>query len=138
MNTALYKYRRRGTIVHEAAIAIVLAGTLLTGLAQFLAFSAHQSRARQDRIVATREVADLLEQLMAHSWSQLDVETVDAMQPSPTCQTALRNPTLEITVTPDDGAKRIHVALHWKHASGNPEAPVQVVAWKHPPSETEQ
>lgn len=127
----------RGTVVHEAAIAIVLAGAMLACAAQLMTLSARQNRSQQQRIAATREVANVMEQLMARSWEQITPETAAAVELSADCQAALPNPELAIEIAAqDDGAKQLNIKVSWKHTNGHYDAPVHLVAWKYPLSET--
>ena len=131
--------RRAGTVVHEATIALVLASAILVTVVQVLALSAQQSRSQHQRLTASHEAGNLMEQLMARSWEQLTPEAVASIELSEMCQTTLRDAQLAIAVTPgSDGAKQLKIEIGWRHASGNQEAPVHLVAWKYPREETDQ
>lgn len=134
--------RRRGTVVHEAAIAMILVAAILTSVVQILAISARQSRARHLRLTATGEAGNLMEQLMARSWEQLTPEAVAAIQLSADCQTILPDPRLKIEITPSDDisggrAKQLAIEIAWRDASGSDAAPIHLVAWKYPRPETD-
>jgi len=131
--------RREGSIVHEAAMAVVLAGAILASVVQIMAFSAQLSRSQRQRLTATREVANLMEQLMARSWDNLTPAAAAEVELSAACQTALPAAQLEIAVQPaDDGAKQLNIAIAWQNAAGQPEAPVHLVAWKYPREEADE
>ena len=150
------RLRNRGLIAHEAAIALVLTGAILVSVVQFLAFSAQQSRTRHQRLAATREAANLMEQLMARSWDQLTPASVSGIELSAGCQETLPDAQLEIsiadqadapaspvTATVNDtriggGVKQLHITSAWHQASGNREAPVHLVAWKYGREETDE
>lgn len=124
--------RRRGTIMFEAAIAMLLCGAVTLTVVQLMAFSAHQARSRNQRLVATHEVGNLMEQLMARSWETLTMEATTSIALSKTCLDTLPDAQLDINVAPDgEKAKQVSVTISWHQGSGMPEAPVHLVAWKH-------
>lgn len=147
--------RRRGLIVHEATVAMLLAAAILTSIVHVLAFSAQQSRAWHQRLTATREAGDLMEQLMARSWEQLTPDTAARLTLSENGQAALPNAWLEIEIVSGDttisdttsrdaaisdatagaGPKRLRIEIVWGPAAGNQAAPVRLVAWKYPQQE---
>ncbi len=129
---------RRGAIVHEASVAVILAGAIIACVAQLLTFSAQQTRARTQRLTAVREAANLMEQLMARSWDDLTADHIAETRLSENCHSALPGSNLDVVLTDDEGAKRVHLTITWQHASGNREAPVQLVAWKYPRGKVEQ
>ncbi len=131
--------RHRGAIVHEAAIAIVLAGVILTSVVQVLALSADVARSHQQRMTATHEAANLMEQLMARAWEQLTPETAASIELSDSCQTLLPNAQLAIDVVAvGDGGKRLNIEIAWQKAIDTPAASIHLVAWKYPRRETDE
>jgi hypothetical protein len=131
--------RHRGTLVHEAAITIALAAVILASVVQVLAVSAQQSRLQHERLTATHEASNLMEQLMARSWEQLTPETVASIELSETCQAILPSAQLAIDVADDgDGAKQLNIEIAWRQTSDKPAAPVHLVAWKYPRQETDE
>lgn len=106
---------------------------------QVLALSAQESRSQHERLTATREAGNLMEQLMARSWEQLTPEAVASIELSETCQTTLPNAQLAIdVVASSDGAKQLNIEIAWRIAAENHAAPVHLVAWKYPRQETDE
>lgn len=131
--------QRCGTIVHEATIAIILAGAILMSIVQVLALSAQESRSHDERLTATREAGNLMKQLMARSWEQLTPEEVASIELSETCQTMLPDAQLTIDVAASsDGAKQLNIEIAWRLVAKNQAAPVRLVAWKYPREETDE
>ncbi len=135
MKYCLFRCRRAGVVVHEAAMAIVLVGAILTSVAQILVFSAQQSHTRQQRMTATREVGNLMERLMARPWERLTSDDAKTVELSTISQATLPEAQLVIDVTTVDDAKRVSIELAWKESSGGHTEPVRLVAWQYPHQE---
>ncbi len=131
--------RHRGTIVHEAAIAIILVAAILTSVVQVLALSAQQARSHHHRLTATNEAANLMEQLMARSAEQLTPEMAASIELSDSCQTSLPHAQLAIDVVAmSDGAKQLNIEIAWQRAIEQPATSIHLVAWKYPRQETDE
>lgn len=113
------------------AIAITMAALL--GVMQLLAVVGHERRDAEQRRTAAREVANVMEQLLARSWSDVTTERLAEEKPSAECGSVLPDARLRIDVAEEaemPGVKRIRVELDWLDRGGQRGEPVRLVAWK--------
>jgi hypothetical protein len=130
--------RHRGTITHEATMAIVMAMAVIAGAAQVLAVIAHQRRDVDRRSTALREAGNLLEEIAARPWSELTEEKLSALALSDECKAVLREPRLRIAVDaePAGAGKRISVEIDWLAGQQDQRAmPLRLAAWRYPNEE---
>ena len=140
MNTPIRRKRERGSIIHEAAMAIVMATAVIAGTVQALAFISHQRRDVDRRSTAIREAGNLLEEIAARPWSELTEAELSALALSDECNATLREPRLRITVAPEPAGagKHISVAIDWLTGTGERAMPLRVGAWRYPGKESDQ
>ena len=131
---------RRGTITHEASVAIIIATAVIVGTAQVLAIIAHQRRDLDQRSIAAREAGNLLEEIAALPWSDIAEDQLSELALSDECTSVLREPRLEITVSAEPAAsgKRIGVAIDWLVAEDQRALPLRLAAWRYPRQESDQ
>lgn len=132
---------RRGTILYEVLITLLVSVVVLTGAAHLIVFTGQQRRMMSQRLVATREVGNLMEDFMTHSWEELTTETLSQTSLSEACLQKLPDAELQVAVTQEEdaerAAKRISVEVSWGDAAGRRVAPVRLVAWMHPDREVQ-
>ena len=132
--------RRNGSMLLEVSLAIMVLLVALVAVAQLLAVAARQSHEMRWRTVATQEVANVMEQLMALPWDETATERFSATALHPATQTLLPDARLRVEVTDvrdPRAAKRIRVALAYRNTAGLPVEPITLVAWKFSPGDTE-
>ena len=113
------------------AIAITMAALL--GVLQLLAVVGHERRDAEQRRTAAREVANVMERLLARSWPEVTAEKLAEEKPSAECGGVLPDARLRIEVADEadtPGVKRIRVELDWLDRGGLRGVPVRLVAWK--------
>lgn len=126
--------RNPGFTIVEVAVSTALIAVLLVGVAQAMALVAQQRRASQYRLVATQEVANILEYVAISPYDQLTPEQIDSMRLPAVAEAALPGATLRVDLTTLDTvppAKRVTVQVAWTGGSGQPVKPVRVVTWKY-------
>lgn len=131
--------RRRGSVSHEAVLAVALAITVLVGVAQMLALVSQERRAADLQNTANREAGNVMESLMSRPWNQLTPEAVADWPLSEVCRRRLPNAQLTIEIaspqdTPD--AKRIQIGVHWHSPKAASNNAVNLVAWRYRTEET--
>ncbi|MDA1051499.1 MAG: hypothetical protein O3C40_13605 [Planctomycetota bacterium] len=131
---------QRGTITHEATMAIVLATAVIVGTAQTLAFISHQRRDIDRQSIAIREAGNLLEEIAARPWNDITKENLATLALSDDCNAVLREPRLSITVDsePAGSGKHISVEIDWLTGPGQRALPLRVAAWRYPTGESDQ
>lgn len=131
---------QRGTITHEATMAIVIATAVIAGTAQILAVISHQRRDIDRRSAAIREAGNLMEEIAARPWSKVTEEELVALSLSDECRTVLREPRLRVQVTPElaGGGKHISVEIDWLTGQNQRALPLRLAAWRYPTGELEQ
>jgi Tfp pilus assembly protein PilV len=123
--------RRAGFALPEAIMATALALAVLVGVAQLLAMVAGQRRLARQHAVAVLEAGNLMEQLMARPWPEIDPKTLAAVQLSEPCRQCLPEARLRVDVAPEDpDTKRIRIEIDWRTASGRPVEPIRLLGWK--------
>ena len=127
---------RNGSMLLEVSLAIMLLSVALVAVAQLLAVAARQRHETRWRTVATREVANVTEQVMTLAWRDLTAEPLPAVAMHPA--TAAMLPDARLTIEVDDvavprPAKRIRVSLAYRNTAGLPVEPISLVAWKFSP-----
>jgi len=134
------KRRKRGTITHEATMAIVMATAVIVGAVQILAVVSHQRRDIDRRSMAVREAGNLLEEIAARPWDELTEEQLAALTLSGECRAVLREPRLRIAVDPEpEGAgKHISVEIDWLTGQDQRALPLRLAAWRYPTRESDQ
>jgi|CXWL01.1.fsa_nt_gi hypothetical protein len=131
------KSRPRGTITHEATMAIVMATAVIAGTAQVLAVVSHQRRDLDRRSAAIREAGNLLEEIAARPWDELTNEKLSALELSDECRAVLREPRLRIAVDPEPetAGKHIRVEIDWLTGQEQRALPLRLATWRYPAEE---
>ena len=131
---------QRGTITHEATMAIVITTAVIAGTAQILAVISHQRRDIDRRSAAIREAGNLMEEIAARPWSKVTEEELVALALSDECRTVLREPRLRIQVTPEPAGvgRHISIEIDWLTGQDQRALPLRLAAWRYPPGESEQ
>lgn len=127
--------KRNGSLLLEVCLAVTLLAVALVSVAQLLALAARQSRETRWRSVATQEVANVTERVMALPWSKTTTDQLDAVS-VPNTALELPDPTLAIEaidVTEPRVGKQIRISLSYRNTAGLPVEPVTMVAWKFLP-----
>ena len=133
------RWCQRGTITHEAIMAIVIATAVLAGTAQILALVSHQRRDIDRRSAALHEAGNLMEEIAVIPWNKLTAEDVAALTLSDDCRAILREPRLNITVAaePASAGKHISVEIDWLVGQDQRSLPLRLAAWRYPTGESE-
>ncbi|MBC8356241.1 MAG: hypothetical protein H8E66_30045 [Planctomycetes bacterium] len=131
---------KRGTITHEATMAIVLATAVIVGTAQTLAIISHQRRDMDRRSTASREVGNLLEEIAARPWNAINEEELAKLTLSDECRTVLRDPrlTVEVASEPTEAGKYVSIEIDWLTGKDQRALPLRVGAWRYPGKESSQ
>ncbi len=128
--------RTRGTITHEATMAIVLAAAVLAGSAQTLTIVAHQRRNLDRSMMAQREVANIMEEASVIPWDKLTKGELSSLQLSTECKVVLPDAQLRIEVVESaDEARQIEVEIDWITPDGQRGEPVALATWRYPGKE---
>ena len=127
---------RRGSLLAELAMAIVLLTIAMSLTVNVLGWAAHDGRAAERRERAVVEVANLMERITADRFDQVTPELAARLTLSETTRESLPDPELSIelgdgdrTATAGLAAKRIVIRLRWRGKSGSWEAPVRLTSW---------
>lgn len=134
------KVRPRGTISHEATMAIIMATAAIVGTAQILAVIAHQRREIDRRSTAMREAGNVMEEIAACPWSELTREKLSALSLSDECRMVLREPRLRIAIDPEPAraGKHIRIEIDWLATQDQRALPLRLAAWRYPREEPNQ
>jgi type II secretory pathway pseudopilin PulG len=135
---ANWRSTRRGSLLVEVGVAMVILTVALVAIAQTLGMVALQRRESERRLLAMQAAANLMEQIAAQPFGQITTERVAALKLPDELQQALPDARLDIDVTPtadEPAGKRIRIDLAWTNRAGQQDAPVRLVAWKFQPRE---
>jgi len=130
------KRRRNGSMLLEVSLAVMLMAVTLVAVAQLLAVAARQHQETRWRIVATHEVANVMEQVMALSWDETTTERLNGLALEPTTVTLLPDAKLQVEVTEVKDprqAKRIRISLTYRNNAELLVEPIALVTWKFSP-----
>jgi Tfp pilus assembly protein PilV len=125
--------RRNGSMLLDVSLAVMLLTVALVAVAQMLAVSARQRHETRWRAIATREVANITEQVMALPWAETTTDQLGAVAMDATTREMLPEAMLEIESTDVSAprqAKRIRVSLTYRNTAGLSVEPITLVAWK--------
>jgi hypothetical protein len=124
---------RRGFLIVEVTAGVLLLLAVLTMTVQLLAWSGGARREARRRQWALHESRNVLDLVAALPPEAITTEALAARKLGGRAERALPGGTL--TLTADDlGAgdlpsRRVAVAISWRGRSGEPVAPVRLVAW---------
>ncbi|QDU94706.1 hypothetical protein [Lignipirellula cremea] len=102
---------RRGSLIVEGLVAMVIIGCALTVAGQLITLSIVQRRAVEEHAVACEEAANLAERISLLPYDQL--EQTAAWELSDTAR-QLPHPQLKIERSPEDAAQRIRILILWR------------------------
>jgi hypothetical protein len=130
------KIPRRGSMLLETAVACVLLVALASVCLKSFAAAAAQRLAIDQRQIALREAANLLEKLTAMPWDEIDQAAGEpfAEAARKAFPEELENGEVKIEVAPAAGepsAKRIAVSLRWQDKNNQWVQPVRLTAWRY-------
>lgn len=131
-------HRRRGSIVHEATVAILLAVAVISGAAEVMAVVSKQQREMERRSVARREVGNLMEEVMLRPWNDLTEDADPRAELSAVAIDRLPNAraTINVATSADDlDAKRISIELTWGGVEQPQVGSLRLVSWRYAPRE---
>jgi hypothetical protein len=135
---ALFKQRRRGSLVQEAIVAIALSGVVLAGISQLLGLAAQQRHAAQQRFVARHELDNWMESAMSLPWDQLTAEGLATAQLSELAHHRLPQAELHIkAVDENENTRRVHVQLSWLTRDSEQHQRLSLVGWRYKPIEAQ-
>jgi Tfp pilus assembly protein PilE len=127
---------KRGSMLLETAVACVLLAALAGVCLKSFAAAAAQRLAIDQRQIALREAANLMEKLTAIPWDEVDKTAdkpfVEAAQKS--LPKELDDAELKVEVTPAEGepaAKRLAVTIRWQDKDNQWVQPVRLTAWRY-------
>ena len=83
-------------------VAILIVGAVLASITQVLALAASQRRSSMRRTIATREVGNLMEDLMSRPWDDLTPEHLADIPLSDSCRHHMPEAQLQIDVIDED------------------------------------
>lgn len=124
--------RRSAFTVPELAATLILLGALMSAAMPLLRAIKEQRRASDRRLIATQEVANLMERFSAQPWNRIAQPEADKLALSATANEALREPKLKVTVEPvstQPPSKRIHIEVRWKNRVGDFVSPLRLTAF---------
>ena len=140
-NTAAHPCRktvRRGAVVHEAIIATLLATMVIVGAAEVMVAVSKQNREVKRRSFARREAANLMEEAMLVPWQELAADAGRSFELSAAANNHLPNAKLAVGVVEGDAdAMRVTIEVTWGDGGEALARPMRLVAWRHPPKESE-
>ena len=117
-------------IMAAAALLAVAAGVGL----QMVVVTASAQKKVQMRSMATHEVANLMERVMAIADDELTPESVNQIEISQEAKAALPEAKLAIRLDKTDGerleAVRVTIELTWQSRAGEPATPTRLLAWR--------
>jgi Tfp pilus assembly protein PilV len=127
------RQRRTGSLLIEVSVAMLLLAAAFAGVAQLLVAAGREQRAMAQRQLATREAANVLEEIAARPYDQVTMESVAGFELSSEAQQQLPAGHVSIRVVDDPEpptARQIHVEVGWQNLAGREER-VQLTAWKY-------
>jgi type II secretory pathway component PulJ len=126
--------KRRGFTLWETCVALLMLTALTTLCLQFFAAAGDQRRQVFTQLTATQEAANLLERVGALDWNDLTTPSAAKLPLSAQARQTLPDPRAELLVDEPSGtppARRVVVAVRWRHQPGEPEREVRLVAWRY-------
>lgn len=116
----------------ETAIGVAVAVIMMIAIAQLVAVIANQRRNVAQVRLATREVANAMERVMAASWDDLSADEPPEVSLSPAAEQRLDEPRLSVVITGVEAdAKQVRVQIDWLNRAGVRVDPIRVIGWKH-------
>ena len=126
--------KRSGVTIIETTIAMAILAVVITTSIQALVGVAAVRRANQQRLLAQQEAANLMEQLFAVRWEDLNDDTAASLQLSAEAAKRLRGAKLKVTLArPDDELApiQIRIEISWPDHTSQTTKPVKLVALRY-------
>lgn len=131
---------RRGAVVMEVTMALLVCATVVIVIAQTVSMVARQRALAQRRHLASQEAANVMEKIAAIQWESLTQENVDSIQLSDRVEARVPDAKLTVRLS-DDGsteAIKIRVSIACVSPFGSAGPAAELVAWRYPESETQK
>lgn len=125
---------RRGFSLMEIIAAAGLLSVIMLVTVPSLRWVAAGRRDAAQRQLASQELANVMERVLARESSALTPEAVATEELSAEAKARLPGGELKVTVTATDDsppAKRVTAELRWNDATGQSMAPMRLTAWKY-------
>jgi hypothetical protein len=128
------KGKRRGSLLVEVSMAMVVLMIIMSVAIKILGFAAHERGAADRRQRAVLEAGNVMERITAYSFDEVTPESVRRIALPESAREALPGSELALEVTTidrarDRAARRITVRLRWRDRAGQWEAPVRLTSW---------
>jgi prepilin-type N-terminal cleavage/methylation domain-containing protein len=125
---------RRGVTLVEVSVAIVLLGVMAGLIVEAQTVRGRLQRAMHWRELATIEAGNLMEQVTALPWDDLNEEKLATMKLSDGLRQALPKAALHLAVDPVTGtdqpeSRRIRLEIDWPGPTGEVVRPVRLTSW---------
>jgi len=118
----------------EIIAAAGLLGVIMLVTVPSLRWVSAGRRDAAQRQLASQELANVMERVLARESSALTPEAVAIEELSAEAKARLPGGELKVTVTASDDsppAKRVTAELRWNDATGQSMAPIRLTAWKY-------
>ncbi len=128
------KKARRGSILLETTVAIIILAAAIVAVAHTMAVLAVQRQSAERHTVATQEAANLMERIYILPVDEITAEKMAELKLSASCRDRLPEATLDIaveTMGEEPPARRIAIEIEWTGHGGMRSQPVRLTAWKH-------
>jgi hypothetical protein len=122
-------------------VAMLIVAAVLVSITQVLAMAASQRRNATRRTVATREVGNLMEDVMSRPWEEVTTQRLADIPLSEACRYHMPDAQLHVEVTDEDeseAGRRIEIRIDWPNDASQRGVPVRLVAWKYRNKESER
>jgi type II secretory pathway pseudopilin PulG len=118
----------------EIIVAAGLLGVIMLVTVPSLRWVSAGRRDAAQRQLASQELANIIERVLARESSTLTPESVATEELSAEAKARLPGGELKVTVTATDDsppARRVSAELRWNDATGQTMAPLRLTAWKY-------
>ncbi|MBI5760767.1 MAG: prepilin-type N-terminal cleavage/methylation domain-containing protein [Planctomycetales bacterium] len=125
---------RRGFSMMEIIVAAGLLGVVVLVTVPSLRWVSAGRRDAAQRQLASQELANVMERLLARESSALTPEGVATEELSAEAKAHLPGGALKVAVTVTDDSppsKRVTAELRWNDATGQSMVPIRLTAWKY-------
>ncbi len=131
INNRSFASRTAFSLVEVVAAAAVL-GVAMTLTAQLVLSVTNLRRSAREHQIAREEVANVLVELSVAPWETLSAERAKQVTTSAAARQTLASGELSIEIAPVPGepeTRRLVARFSWRNRRGEPQPPVQAVAW---------
>jgi len=123
--------RRRGSMLLELTVAMIILGVLATLCVKWVAATSGQQRQMHWRQAALVEASNVMERLAAQKWEELSPERAAKISLSDDARQTLPDGSLAVQVSQpadDPKAKQIAVTVRWRQQTSTPDTQVRLIA----------